>query len=381
MVGKDDNMKSRKSIAMMLAVMLTAASAAGPAFAAENSAQTAGTEQTSGAVFEDGTRDESQEKTRFTFTSSNTRAATADAAGTVTGKSAGTVTTTAKAAETADYETASKTVRITANKALKKPGNCHFIKWNSSKYTSCRIGWNKTEGAEGYETLLSWTDGSHANRTIVKSNVRCRDCTVHPQHVSQMMVRAFYMSGGQRKFGPWSNVEYITPSPTRLTAKNASSGTNLKMNISWNIIYGCNGYNVFLTTNPNGTWYWNQSTAVKATATSAVITRFRGSAIRKNTRYYVRIVTRRQRNGVFCTVPMPASNTYIGSFIISGKSESANVVNRDPKGEYIGNRNSKIFHHSWCASVRKMSDSNKVRFESRNDAIKGGYRPCKNCNP
>jgi hypothetical protein len=196
-----------------------------------------------------------------------------------------------------------------------------------------------------------------------------------------MMVRAFYMSGGQRKFGHWSNVEYITPSPTRLTAKNASSGTNLKMNISWNIIYGCNGYNVFLTTNPNGTWYWNQSTAVKATATSAVITRFRGSAIRKNTRYYVRIVTRRQRNGVFCTVPMPASNTYIGSFIISGKSESANVVNRDPKGEYIGNRNSKIFHHSWCASVRKMSDSNKVRFESRNDAIKGGYRPCKNCNP
>ena len=92
MVGKDDNMKSRKSIAMMLAVMLTAASAAGPAFAAENSAQTAGTEQTSGAVFEDGTRDESQEKTRFAFTSSNTRAATADAAGTVTGKSAGTVT-------------------------------------------------------------------------------------------------------------------------------------------------------------------------------------------------------------------------------------------------------------------------------------------------
>ena len=104
MVGKDDNMKSRKFIAMMLAVMLTAASAAGPAFAAENSAQTAGTEQTSGAVFEDGTRDESQEKTRFTFTSSNTRAATADAAGTVTGKSAGTVTTTAKAAETADYK-------------------------------------------------------------------------------------------------------------------------------------------------------------------------------------------------------------------------------------------------------------------------------------
>ena len=257
-----------------------------------------------------------KEKPRFTFTSSNTKVATVDTAGTVTGKSAGTVTITVKAAETANYKTASKTVKITVNKVLKKPGNCHFIKWNNSRYTSCRIGWNKTEGADGYETLLSWTDGSHASRTIVKSNVLYRDCTVHPQHVSQMMVRAFYMSGGQRKFGPWSNVEYITPSPTRLTTKNASSGANLKMNISWNIIYGCNGYNVFLTTNPNGTWYWNQSTSIKATATSAVITKHRSSRLKKNTRYYVRIVTRRQRNGVFCTVPMPAANTYIGTFII-----------------------------------------------------------------
>jgi hypothetical protein len=88
------------------------------------------------------------------------------------------------------------------------------------------------------------------------------------------------------------------------------------MNVSWNIIYGCNGYNVFITTNPNGKWYWNQSTSEKATATSAVIDKCGGAKLKKNTRYYVRIVTRRKRNGVFCTVPMPANNTYVGSFII-----------------------------------------------------------------
>ena len=257
-----------------------------------------------------------KENPRFTFTSSNAKVATVDAAGTVTGKAAGTATITVRSAETANYKAASKTIKITVNKVLKKPGNCHFVKWNNAKYTSCRIGWNKVDGAEGYETLLSWTDGSHASRTITKSNVLYRDCTVHPQHVSQMMARAFYTLNGQRKFGPWSNVEYITPSPTKLTVKNTSSGTNLKMNISWNIIYGCNGYNVFLTTNPNGTWYWNQSTSTKATATSAAITKYRGSKLKKNVRYYVRIVTRRQRNGVFCTVPMPAANTYIGTFII-----------------------------------------------------------------
>ncbi len=257
-----------------------------------------------------------KETKKYTFTSSNPKVATVNATGTVTGKAAGTVTITVKTAATTNYKAGSKTVKITVNKVLKKPGNCHFVKWNNSKYTSCRIAWNKVAGADGYQTILSWTDGTHASTTYTKSNVLYRNCSVHPQHVSQMKVRAFYMSGGRRKFGPWSNVEYITPSPTKLTTKNTSAGANLKMNLKWNIIYGCNGYNVFITTNPNGTWYWNQSTSQKATSTSAVITKYRGAKLKKNTRYYVRIVTRRKRNGVFCTVPMPANNTNIGSFII-----------------------------------------------------------------
>ena len=257
-----------------------------------------------------------KETNKYTFTSSNTKIATVNASGVVTGKAAGTVTITVKTAATANYEAGSRTVKITVNKTLKKPGNCHFTKWNNSKYSSCRISWNKVDGAEGYQTLLSWTDGSHSSQTVVKSNVLYRDCTVAVNHVSQMKVRAFHTVNGKRVYGPWSNVEYITPSPTKLTTKTTSSGSNLKMNISWNIIYGCNGYNVFITTNPNGTWYWNQSTSVKADATSAVITKYRGSKLKKNTKYYVRIVTRRKRNGVFCTVPMPAANTYIGSFTI-----------------------------------------------------------------
>ena len=257
-----------------------------------------------------------KENPKYTFTSSNTRIATVNTAGTVTGKAAGTVTITVNAGATANYNALSKTVNITVNKVLKRPGYCHFIKWNNSKYTSCRIGWRKVDGADGYQTYLCWTNGSHASTTIVKSNVLYRNCTVHPQHVSQMKVRAFYMQNGQRKFGPWSNIEYITPSPTKLTTRNVGTKNSPKIKASWNIIYGCNGYNVFITTNPNGKWYWNQSTSQKATATSAVIDKCGGAKLKKNTRYYVRLVTRRKRHGVFCTVPMPASNTYVGSFII-----------------------------------------------------------------
>ena len=249
------------------------------------------------------------------FKSSDTSIAAVNAAtGVVTGKKLGKVTITAASAATSNYYAASKTITITVG--LPKPGSCRFNKWNNAQYSSCQIAWNKVEGADGYQSLLSWTDGSHAVTTSLKSNVLSQKCTVAVNHVSQFKVRAYKNISGSRVYGVWSNVEYITPSPTKLTTKNASSGSTLKMNINWNIIYGCNGYNVFLATNPNGTWYWNQSTSTKADATSAAITKFRGSNLKKNTRYYVRIVTRRQRNGVFCTVPMPASNTYIGSFII-----------------------------------------------------------------
>lgn len=51
------------------------------------------------------------------------------------------------------------------------------------------------------------------------------------------------------------------------------------------------------------------------------------------------------------------------------------------KEQYVGNKNSKKFHYSWCSSVSDMKESNKKIFNSRDDAIKAGYTPCKKCNP
>ncbi|MBR4502267.1 MAG: hypothetical protein IKP22_10330 [Clostridia bacterium] len=50
-------------------------------------------------------------------------------------------------------------------------------------------------------------------------------------------------------------------------------------------------------------------------------------------------------------------------------------------GPYIGNKNTKKFHYPWCSSVGKMKASNKVQLDTREEAIRLGYVPCKNCNP
>ncbi len=55
-----------------------------------------------------------------------------------------------------------------------------------------------------------------------------------------------------------------------------------------------------------------------------------------------------------------------------------------PSGQgapYVGNRNSKKFHFAACGSVGAMSPRNKVALSSREDALAGGFVPCKRCRP
>lgn len=51
------------------------------------------------------------------------------------------------------------------------------------------------------------------------------------------------------------------------------------------------------------------------------------------------------------------------------------------KIEYVGNKNSKVFHETWCDSVERMKDKNKVQLFGREESIALGYDPCENCTP
>lgn len=48
---------------------------------------------------------------------------------------------------------------------------------------------------------------------------------------------------------------------------------------------------------------------------------------------------------------------------------------------YVGNSSSHKFHYSNCATLKKMNPNNRVMFNSRDEAIKKGYVPCKRCKP
>ena len=48
---------------------------------------------------------------------------------------------------------------------------------------------------------------------------------------------------------------------------------------------------------------------------------------------------------------------------------------------YVGNANSGKFHYADCPTVAKMNPANKVYLQTRDEAVKAGYVPCKRCKP
>ena len=200
--------------------------------------------------------------------------------------------------------------------SLGVPGNPRFHRWRNTDYTSCYIRWNPVAGADYYEYYYCWTDGSHkvtsTDCNIHRKYVEAKISGLNGRHVYQLCIRACKKDGTH---GWYSTPAFITPWPKGVKGKlTSSSGTNVKL--SWKTVYGCSGYNVFLATNPSGTWRYNQSTSTKATSTSATVKKYRGSKLKKYQNYYVRVITRRHRNGQFCTVPEPSKKYYQYKFYI-----------------------------------------------------------------
>jgi len=81
-----------------------------------------------------------------------------------------------------------------------------------------------------------------------------------------------------------------------------------------------------------------------------------------------------------------------GSVVIEPMTEPDPIVNPDsepskemttaPVYDYIGNKNTKKFHYSYCKSVNQMKESNKLYFTGTREQMIGmGYKSCGNCHP
>ena len=62
-----------------------------------------------------------------------------------------------------------------------------------------------------------------------------------------------------------------------------------------------------------------------------------------------------------------------------GEESAATAAPSDDGAQYIGNKNTKVFHRPTCYTL--PLPKNRVYFDSRSDAVSKGFRACQNCNP
>lgn len=91
-----------------------------------------------------------------------------------------------------------------------------------------------------------------------------------------------------------------------------------------------------------------------------------------------------------------------GDIIIESDGETYNIIRGSPfayseekpkaeeepaekegieQGQFVGSKNSDVFHYVSCGYVKRIKEENKVYFSSYDDAVSKEYRPCKVCKP
>jgi hypothetical protein len=66
---------------------------------------------------------------------------------------------------------------------------------------------------------------------------------------------------------------------------------------------------------------------------------------------------------------------------IPREQAKSNVDEATAGYNYIASKNSSVFHKPDCRSAQNISEGNRITYNSREEAIKAGKRPCKSCNP
>ena len=197
---------------------------------------------------------------------------------------------------------------------LAAPKNFHFIRWLNNSCTSCRIGWDLVPGANRYEVEIAYQNGTN-KRYLQSTKSYMTIINLDATKVYRARVYAIKMSssGSMLEYSNFSNTAYIVPSPTNLTLS-LPDRAKARVRVHWNVVNWSNGYNVFLTTNPSGSWYVHKQTSLQNN-TTVYLDKYRGAKFKKNVNYYYKIVSRSIQGGRYVSVPVP-TGFYQGYFYL-----------------------------------------------------------------
>jgi len=117
---------------------------------------------------------------------------------------------------------------------------------------------------------------------------------------------------------------------------------------------------------------WKHEPVMRSTA-SVNLANDVTEAVLEQTRAFVAARTEAKQSDVNQISPQYAKSS------IEFKTKS--VKQQNIESNYVASKNSEVFHKPDCPSAARISAENRVTYETRDEAIAAGKRPCKRCNP
>jgi methylphosphotriester-DNA--protein-cysteine methyltransferase len=65
----------------------------------------------------------------------------------------------------------------------------------------------------------------------------------------------------------------------------------------------------------------------------------------------------------------------------SASTTATTAAQQKPAVKFVGSSKSNVYHLLSCRSAQRINSDNLLTFDSREDAVKAGYRACLVCKP
>lgn len=160
------------------------------------------------------------------------------------------------------------------------------------------IGWDEVPGTNPvtYQYEIYNTSGALLKSGSKSANALFMASYKYYKQVTRLRVRATYRTpGGTVLQGEWSKTKSLVPQPIlKKSAKKYMIDDNGKLKLAWTRVTGASKYRVYCSTSPNSGY--KKIATVKQKKTN-LITVTPKKTFKKNTDYYIRVVTVTKKDG------------------------------------------------------------------------------------
>ena len=149
------------------------------------------------------------------------------------------------------------------------------------------ISWNSVSGASGYQVSRTTSAGGAYTPVTETTSKKYIDAASAQGQTCYYIVRAYKVSGNARIYGAASMVASVTNTSSTPVAAAAMASYN-SVKISWNVVSGASGYQVYRATSQNGSY-----SLIKSTSSLS----YTNTSIGTGTTYYYKVRAYGYANG------------------------------------------------------------------------------------